>query len=78
MESPIVLNTSTIIIICTLLFFLCISILLYVKQYKIEAESKRLLKESERLSKLALEKEKEEEEGGEQKPYEDFTSGHIY
>jgi hypothetical protein len=46
-----------------------------VKQYKIEAESKRLLKESERLSKLALEK---DEEGGEQKPYEDFTSGHIY
>ncbi|WP_156133078.1 hypothetical protein [Lacinutrix sp. Hel_I_90] len=77
MESLTVLNTSTIIIISILLFFLCISILLYVKQYKIEAESKRLLKESERLSKLAIEKEKEEE-SGEKQPYEDFTSGHIY
>ncbi|WAC02606.1 hypothetical protein N7U66_02630 [Lacinutrix neustonica] len=75
MKTLIVLHPASVIIISTVLLFLCISVILYIKQYKIQAESKRLIEESERLSKLAS---KEAEEKEKEKPYEDFTSGHIY
>lgn len=75
MKMFIVFNLASVIIISIVLLFVCISVILYIKQYKIQAESKRLIKESERLSKLTS---KEAEEKEDKKPYEDFTSGHIY
>lgn len=61
-------SSGIILMIPIILFFLCLFIILIIKQRKTNIESIKIEEESKRLTKLIEE----------DKPYTDFTEGHLY